>query len=120
MKFLWGAKRKGMMNSRGWAVVNNRLVVTEDDVDTFILYGLVVGWHFIGYMRRTKEKQFVDSCKSVNQLEKELSEIERIYYTSDNTTCRMCDNIDTRCYVHTHETELEYNIRKWIDRRDGQ
>lgn len=117
MKFLWGAKRKGMMNGRGWEVVHTRLAVTEEDVDTFILYGLVVGQRFIGYMRRLKEKQFVDSCKTIKQLEKELSDLENIYYTSDNRSCVICDDMEANYHTHIHETELEQNIRQWIDKR---
>lgn len=120
MKFLWGAKRKGMMNSRGWAVVHNRLAITPEDVDIFILYGVVIGWHFIGYMRRIKQKQFVDSCKTIKQLEAELNEVENIYYMSDNKECVICDDMDANYYTHVHETELEQNIRQWIDKRNKQ
>lgn len=59
MKFLWGAKRKGLMNSRGWAVVHNRLAITLEDIDIFILYGIVIGCHFIGYMHRTKQNNLL-------------------------------------------------------------
>ncbi|NCD00348.1 MAG: hypothetical protein EOL95_11710 [Bacteroidia bacterium] len=55
MKFLWAAKRRGIMNKNGFVVDNyNRLIIHVDDVDLFMLYGIMLGMNFFDYMKRIK------------------------------------------------------------------
>ena len=58
MKFLWAAKRRGIMNRLGFVVDNtDRLIVHRSDVDTFTLWGVIFGMNFFGYMTRKKNME---------------------------------------------------------------
>jgi hypothetical protein len=51
MRFLWGAKRLGVLTSRGFPVKDGNTVIHDDEVKQFKLYGVVVGMWFIGVQR---------------------------------------------------------------------
>lgn len=43
------------MNKNGFVVDNyNRLIIHVDDVDLFMLYGIMLGMNFFDYMKRIK------------------------------------------------------------------
>lgn len=61
MKFLWGAKRLGVLSSRGFLVDNGRTYLREDEIKTFTFYGVVVGMRFFGFQKAKFTSRNVDS-----------------------------------------------------------
>ena len=46
------------MNKNGFVVDNyNRLIIHANDVDSFMLWGVIFGMNFFGYMKRTKNME---------------------------------------------------------------
>jgi len=56
-KLLLGAERKGVMDRRGFPVVNNMVRLWPAEIDVFQLWGIVVGDSFLGFMRRKRNPE---------------------------------------------------------------
>ena len=51
MKFLWGAKRLGVLTKRGLSVEGGKCFLRDDEVKQFTIYGVVVGMCFFGFQK---------------------------------------------------------------------
>lgn len=56
MKFLWGAKRLGVLTKRGLSVEDGKCFLREDEIKQFTLYGIVVGMYFLGFQKAKRVK----------------------------------------------------------------